>query len=244
VARCVVVSLGSMAHCCCLPQVGVRSVLGTGSTFYFHVTLPIVPAEDLVLSEEEEETPTTVICCKEMMTTTAPRRPSSSSKVSPAPLVMIDEETEVVTTLEPKRRALVVDDVFMNRKLLALSLKREGFECTLAADGQLAVDAFIKDRADFPTQDQFRLICIDAVMPNMNGLEATRKMRQAGYRGLIIGCTGNALAEDIATFIDAGADSVVTKPISLLQLREVIQNNNGLGNNNNNNNNDPAACPA
>ena len=52
----------------------------------------------------------------------------------------------------------------------------------------------------------------------MDGLTATRELRQRGYHGVIIGVTGGGLPEDIAAFLDAGADDVLIKPITFQQL--------------------------
>ena len=53
------------------------------------------------------------------------------------------------------------------------------------------------------------------VMPHLSGAEATQKMRDQGYDGLVIGVTGNALPEDIQDFLDHGADGVVSKPFDM-----------------------------
>ena len=63
---------------------------------------------------------------------------------------------------------------------------------------------------------------MDSVMPVMNGLDATRAIRAAGCDALIVGVTGNALAEDIAAFVAAGANCVVTKPVSVAQLKDEL----------------------
>jgi CheY-like chemotaxis protein len=59
---------------------------------------------------------------------------------------------------------------------------------------------------------------MDYIMPNMSGPEATAKLRQLGYRGMVIGVTGNALPEDIAKFKRSGADHVLIKPIHTEEL--------------------------
>lgn len=55
-------------------------------------------------------------------------------------------------------------------------------------------------------------------MPIMDGLAATRELRQKGYHGLVIGVTGGGLPEDVAAFLQAGADDVLVKPITFQQL--------------------------
>ena len=55
-------------------------------------------------------------------------------------------------------------------------------------------------------------------MPNMCGADATRLIRQLGYKGLIVGVTGNSQQSDIDEFTAAGVDKVMTKPVNMEQL--------------------------
>ena len=52
-------------------------------------------------------------------------------------------------------------------------------------------------------------------MPNMCGADATRLIRQLGYKGLIVGVTGNSQQSDIDEFTAAGVDKVMTKPLDI-----------------------------
>ena len=57
----------------------------------------------------------------------------------------------------------------------------------------------------------------------MDGYEATRELRRAGYTGVIIGVTGNALASDVAAFVKQGVDAVVIKPVDVTKLLDTIE---------------------
>ena len=59
----------------------------------------------------------------------------------------------------------------------------------------------------------YRVITMDFQMPNMDGPTATRIIREMGYRGPIIGVTGNALRTDTELFMASGANKVLTKPV-------------------------------
>ena len=61
-------------------------------------------------------------------------------------------------------------------------------------------------------------------MPRMDGMQATRELRYLGYRGVVIGVTGDAQEEDIRGFKNAGADAVLPKPITFRQLEECVVN--------------------
>jgi len=64
---------------------------------------------------------------------------------------------------------------------------------------------------------------MDFIMPNMQGPEAARGMRELGYTGLIVGITGNALSADRDRFISGGANMVLTKPVNIAELDNALQ---------------------
>ena len=68
----------------------------------------------------------------------------------------------------------------------------------------------------------FDVVFMDSVMPVMDGLEASRRIRAGGFDVIIVGVTGNALAEDIREFCAAGANFVLTKPVSVARLQEQL----------------------
>eukprot|EP01041_Mallomonas_annulata_P001981 gene1981-3856_t len=109
-------------------------------------------------------------------------------------------------------RVLLVDDVTSNRKLLKLLIKRRKFDCYEAEDGAEAV-ALVASSPQL-----YDLIFMDNLMPNMDGCTASTRLRELGYNKLIIGLTGNAMEDDVETFLAAGADVVFTKPMKLEQL--------------------------
>ena len=88
-----------------------------------------------------------------------------------------------------------------------------------ACDGVEAVEAVERRMAEGGTYD---VITMDVEMPRMNGLEATRRVRELGYTGLLVGMTANALTEDVAALRAAGADVVLTKPISTVKLLALV----------------------
>ena len=57
----------------------------------------------------------------------------------------------------------------------------------------------------------------------MNGAEATRAIRQLGFNRLIFGLSGNALDDDRATFLAAGADCMIAKPLRGMQLDAILK---------------------
>jgi signal transduction histidine kinase/ActR/RegA family two-component response regulator len=116
---------------------------------------------------------------------------------------------------------LLVDDSAMNRKLMGKLIAAIGNSYVEADDGDTCVEA-VRERMASGGGTMFHAILIDGSMPRMSGPEAIKQVRELGYKGLIVGVTGNGGAEDIEEFIDAGADSVLLKPVSLDQIQQIF----------------------
>ncbi|CAB3802609.1 Sensor histidine kinase RcsC [Paraburkholderia fynbosensis] len=112
----------------------------------------------------------------------------------------------------PRKTVLVVDDVAENRALMVDMLGPLGFIIAEAANG---LEALEKARALHPA-----LVLMDVIMPGMDGLEATRRLRQMPeFRELpIIAVSAGASGTDAAQSLAAGANAFLAKPIDLSGL--------------------------
>ncbi len=117
------------------------------------------------------------------------------------------------------RRILIAEDDTGIQRLLAFVLRRAGAEVELASDGRHAVD---KAQAAMREGNPFDAILMDMQMPVMDGYEATRLLRKAGYTHPIIALTAHALEEDRQNCLDAGCDVFVTKPVKKSLLLSIL----------------------
>jgi signal transduction histidine kinase len=113
-------------------------------------------------------------------------------------------------------RVLIAEDAESSRKMLTRLLERAGHRCVPACNGHEAVLAIQRDM-ELVTLDR-RHVPIDTVlmdyeMPVLNGPDASKAIRSIGYKGIILGVTGNVLLEDVEFFKDHGANEVLSKPI-------------------------------
>ena len=112
-------------------------------------------------------------------------------------------------------RILVAEDNVINQKVICAMLRRQGWAVTLAGNGTEAWRYFRENRFD--------LVLMDVQMPEMDGLEATRRIRaEEGDRGLvrtpILALTAHASQAQHEQCLAQGMDAVVTKPIHLPNL--------------------------
>jgi response regulator RpfG family c-di-GMP phosphodiesterase len=114
------------------------------------------------------------------------------------------------------RQVLIVDDEARIRGLCRAALQSEERVCDEAANGSVALRAL----ADRP----YDLVLLDVDMPEVNGLEVLRALREAPPcpHLKVIMCSGRATPDEMSKMLLAGADDYVAKPFSLVQLRSRV----------------------
>ncbi len=112
------------------------------------------------------------------------------------------------------QRILVVDDGETNRKLIRLMLEKRGIKTSTAADGREGVNAILNGDCD--------LVLMDMQMPVLDGIAATRELRECGVDIPIVALTANAMRVDRQQCLEAGCNGYLTKPIQSRQLLETI----------------------
>lgn len=119
-------------------------------------------------------------------------------------------------TPEDRPLALIVDDDPISRMTLRKHIERCGYEVVLSANGREGLERFAERRPD--------IVFMDLVMPEMDGLEATRRIKAltAGSFVPVIFVSGSTDANDALLGVSAGADDFVTKPYSQAALEAKI----------------------
>ena len=112
---------------------------------------------------------------------------------------------------EGKRRVLLVEDEPNLAFNIEYNLQAEGFEVIVAHDGKQALDAY-------RLQGPFSLILMDVMLPEINGFELTKMIREEDRRTQILMLTARAAENDIIHGLEYGADDYMTKPFSFKEL--------------------------
>lgn len=112
---------------------------------------------------------------------------------------------------------LVAEDNRLNQDLLRITLEKMGYNPTMAENGKVAVDLL--------EEQNFDLIFMDIQMPVLDGLEATRiiKEKYKEKSPVIVALTADAIGGSKKAYIDSGMDDYISKPFQPKELKECIQ---------------------
>lgn len=197
-------------------EMRVDSTLNEGSTFSFTITLAedgaVSPASNggNCLLADPVPQPAAV--------DTAGQDPSKLS--APQKLVALPTAPRVIPDLSDYR-ILLAEDIEINREVVLALLAESGIRIDITTNGVEAFEAIAAE------PDGYDLVFMDLQMPEMDGLDATRKIRSISSQAIaglpIIAMTANVLQEDIDACISAGMNDHVGKPISIEDVYEVLE---------------------
>ncbi|WP_085902322.1 ATP-binding protein [Kiloniella majae] len=178
-------------------EIGLESSLGNGSTFWF--TVPLEVAEPT-----QNEDPTT-------QTAPSARNNASASTQVVEPVTLSEDE---------QLHVLIAEDNKINQMLLTKFFTKRGHKSDVAFNGLEALEYLKHQNPD--------IILMDIQMPEMDGIEATKAIRAlegAKSQIPIVAVTANAMKGDRDTYIAAGMNDYVAKPVDFKRLMDVIEQN-------------------
>ncbi len=115
---------------------------------------------------------------------------------------------------------LLAEDSPDNQRLIRFVLRKAGMSVDVADNGLVAYEKALEA---WRNGTPFDIVLMDMQMPEMDGYEATRNLRQEGYRGHIVALTAHAMSSDRDKCLAAGCDDYATKPINKDQLIKMIK---------------------
>ena len=134
---------------------------------------------------------------------------------------VLPEEEEETSPLSGMK-FLCAEDNAINAEILELLLESKGARCTICSNGQEIVDAFASVKPG-----EYDMILMDVQMPVMDGLEATRRIRNGenplGKTIPILAMTANAFLEDMQKSKEAGMDEHLSKPVDIAALEQTVK---------------------
>ncbi|GME23187.1 histidine kinase hhk5p [Neofusicoccum parvum] len=120
-----------------------------------------------------------------------------------------------------KLKVLVAEDNKTNQEVVLRMLKLEDvYDVQIAKDGQEALD---KVKESMENQNPYDLIFMDVQMPNLDGIQSTRLIRQAGYSAPIVALTAYAEESNVKECYESGMDYFLSKPIRRPALKHVLK---------------------
>lgn len=181
-------------------EIGVRSRPGGGATFAFYIAARTANAPPQ--STQQHTSPLTL----------PGRRPSENARA--------------------KYSILVVEDNLVNQKILKMQLQKLGHEVHVVSHGREALE-FLQTTSCWEgrssSQIHISIILMDIEMPVMNGLECTRKIREAEREGRvkrhlpIITVSANAREGQVRFAMECGVDDAISKPFRVADLMPIIE---------------------
>ena len=135
--------------------------------------------------------------------------------------ITVDNAGYRITFKAPTARVMIVDDNKVNLVVASELMKRFGFEAVMVESGMEAVNRIEEHLVDYD------MIFMDHMMPVMDGVEATKKIRSLNSKYAkeipIVALTANAIKGVERTFKDAGMNDYLAKPIHMNQLSEILK---------------------
>lgn len=126
----------------------------------------------------------------------------------------LEKEPQIVEEIKEGLNILVAEDNIINQKVVKVLFKNLGYEIDVVSNGEEAINTISKKKYD--------IVFMDIMMPEIDGLEATREIRAKGYKIPIIALTADLGDKTKKSAYDAGINEFVGKPIKSDKLKKIM----------------------
>lgn len=114
-------------------------------------------------------------------------------------------------------RILLVEDDFVNGKIISRLLEMNNIPTDWVKDGREALEFYLQNK------DSFLMVFMDLQMPIIDGYQTTIELRKNGFKRPIIAMTANAFSDDQVKSAEAGMDDFLLKPVSKIELFMMVE---------------------
>jgi signal transduction histidine kinase/ActR/RegA family two-component response regulator len=119
----------------------------------------------------------------------------------------------------PALHVLLAEDGVDNQRLISHHLRKAGMTVTVASNGLEAIELA---QAAERVGHGFDVVLMDMQMPELDGYQATRRLRESGWKGAVIALTAHAMSGDRERCLAAGCDEYLTKPVDRFELVRTV----------------------
>jgi len=192
-----------------------RTTEGTG--IGLTITKKLIEMMDGMISVESEygKGTTFTVMIKQTEIECEPIGPELAQQLSDFTFHSDGYTTHTTHELMPYGKVLIVDDVDINLYVAEGMMSQYNLNIETALSGFEALDLVGDGKV-------YDIIFMDHMMPQMDGIETTRKLRDSGYDGSIVALTANAIVGNSDMFLDNGFDGFISKPIDITQLDVIL----------------------
>ncbi|CAI4215121.1 unnamed protein product [Parascedosporium putredinis] len=203
-------------------NITLESTIGVGSTFTVRIPLKYVRDRPSSTASSSAKSRSTSV---DGTDTESPRNSMAKTNNDNKSAPVLDTQPSALADKEKsgggKLRVLVADDNSTNIEVVSKMLKLEDvYDVTIAKDGQEAFDRVKDAMAD---ERPFDVIFMDVQMPNLDGLQSTRKIREMGYKSPIVALTAFSEESNVKECMESGMDEFLSKPIRRPALKQVLR---------------------
>ena len=136
-------------------------------------------------------------------------RAAKAEKATKEKKSMTTESVSAAEAAEATKKIMIVEDERRIARFLQMELEHEGFETETEENGRRAYERIV--------QEQYDLVLLDIMLPDMDGLEVCRRVREISDVPIIM-LTAKDDVEDKVNGLDIGADDYITKPFAIQEL--------------------------